>query len=74
MTQMLSVRKSDVVLEVGAGSGYQAAVLSKLVKKVVSLEIVPELVEFAKRNLVNAGIIALPECFSGNNRKIQMEV
>ena len=56
MTQMLSVKKSDVVLEVGTGSGYQAAVLSKLVKKVVSLEIVPELAEFAKRNLLKAGV------------------
>lgn len=43
MTQMLDPQPTDIMLEVGTGSGYQAAVLSKLVKHVYSVEIVPEL-------------------------------
>ena len=50
MTQMLEVRKSDIVLEVGTGSGYQSAILSRLAKKVISVEIIPKLVDFAKDN------------------------
>ena len=56
MTELLEPRPGDKVLEIGAGSGYQAAVLSKLVKKVYSVEIEPELVSFAKSNLERAGI------------------
>jgi protein-L-isoaspartate(D-aspartate) O-methyltransferase len=43
MTDLLEPEKNDVVLEVGTGSGYQAAVLSKLIKKVYSVEIIDEL-------------------------------
>jgi len=43
MTDLLCPDKDDVILEVGAGSGYQAALLSQLVKKVYSIEIVPSL-------------------------------
>lgn len=43
MTEALRVDEDDIVLEVGTGSGYQAAVLSKLVKQVYSIEIVPAL-------------------------------
>ncbi len=43
MTEALDPRPTDVVLEIGTGSGYQAAVLSPLVSKVYSIEIVPEL-------------------------------
>src|SRR5688572_18501322 len=43
MTDLLDVDGDDVVLEVGTGSGYQAAVLSKLVKSVYTIEIVPAL-------------------------------
>ena len=43
MTDLLCPGKSDIVLEVGAGSGYQAAVLSQLVKKLYTVEIVPSL-------------------------------
>ncbi len=39
------------ILEVGAGSGYQAAILSKLCDEVITLEIIPEIFDFAKRNL-----------------------
>ena len=43
------------VLEVGTGSGYQAAILSELVKEVYTIEIVPELFDRAKRTLKNLG-------------------
>src|SRR6478735_6204068 len=51
MTQALKPQATDKVLEIGTGSGYQAAVLSKLVKEVYSIEIVPELGASAKRVL-----------------------
>ena len=43
MLQALELKKTDKVLEVGSGSGYNAALLSKLVKKVYTTEIIPEL-------------------------------
>jgi len=43
MTELLDPQPGDVILEVGTGSGYQAAVLAKLVKHVYSVEIVEEL-------------------------------
>ena len=43
MTDLLAPRPDHIVLEVGTGSGYQAAVLSPLVKHVCSIEIIPEL-------------------------------
>jgi protein-L-isoaspartate(D-aspartate) O-methyltransferase len=55
MTELLQPEPDDVVLEIGTGSGYQAAVLSPLVKTVVSIEILPELAERAKANLAAAG-------------------
>jgi protein-L-isoaspartate(D-aspartate) O-methyltransferase len=43
MTQVLQLRSSDRVLEIGTGSGYQAAVLGELVAEVYTIEILPEL-------------------------------
>lgn len=43
------------VLEVGAGSGYQAALAAELGARVVTLEILPELADFARANLARAG-------------------
>ena len=51
MTDLLEPRASDVILEVGTGSGYQAAVLSRLVSKVYSLEIVDVLARQARERL-----------------------
>ena len=49
--EALRLQGEETVLEVGAGSGYQAAVLSKLAKKVYGIEIIPELVAGARRTL-----------------------
>ncbi len=51
MTQELDPQPNETVLEIGTGSGYQAAVLSPLVKDVYSIEIVPELGERAAKVL-----------------------
>ena len=51
MTELLAPEPSDVVLDVGTGSGYQAAVLARLVRRVYSIEIVPELVAYARERL-----------------------
>lgn len=51
MTQSLTPQPTDKVLEIGTGSGYQAAILSPLVKEVYSIEIVDELGKKAQRTL-----------------------
>lgn len=51
MTHLLKPQKKDKVLEIGTGSGYQAAVLSKLVRVVYSTERLPKLIKKAKANL-----------------------
>ncbi len=51
MTELLEPEPRDKVLEVGAGSGYQAAIVSKLVKRVFSVEIDGELASYAMANL-----------------------
>jgi protein-L-isoaspartate(D-aspartate) O-methyltransferase len=51
MTEILNLDRDSVVLEVGTGSGYQAAILSVLVKKVYTIEIIPELAESASERL-----------------------
>jgi protein-L-isoaspartate(D-aspartate) O-methyltransferase len=55
MTEQLAPEPGDVVLDVGTGSGYQAAVLARLVKRVVSVEIVPELAQSARERLAALG-------------------
>jgi len=55
MTEMLEPKKEDKVLEVGTGSGYQAAVLAEIVDKVDTIEIIPELGEQAKERLKRLG-------------------
>src|SRR6516225_1584599 len=48
MTELLVPAKRQKVLEIGTGSGYQAAVLAQLVNRVYTVEIVPELAETAR--------------------------
>lgn len=55
MTEALQLKDSDAVLEVGTGSGYQAAVLSLLARRVVSVERISRLAERASRLLANRG-------------------
>ena len=55
MTEALQVEPSHTVLEIGTGSGYQAAVLAEIVKQVYSIEIVAELAAGARRALAQAG-------------------
>ena len=55
MTDLAEVSDGEKVLEIGTGSGYQAAVLSELTDKVFSIEIVPELAEQARHRLKAMG-------------------
>ncbi len=55
MTHLLDVEPDHVVLEVGTGSGYQAAVLGELVRQVYTIEIVEPLAARAKRQLAELG-------------------
>lgn len=55
MTASLELTGSEKVLEVGTGSGYQAAILAELSQKVITVERVPELAESAKRTLDSLG-------------------
>lgn len=56
MLQDLQIQPTDKVLEIGAGSGYMAALLAHHARHVLSLEIVPELAEMARENLLGAGV------------------
>lgn len=53
--EVLALRGSERVLDVGTGSGYQAAVLAELAAEVVTIERIPELAEDARRALAQAG-------------------
>lgn len=55
MTQVLELKPDDRVLEIGTGSGYQAAVLSELVREVYSIEIVQPLAVQARETLDRLG-------------------
>ena len=56
VVQELAVKKTDLVLEVGTGSGYLTALLSHRAGHVHSVEIKPALVELGRRNLSRQGI------------------
>ncbi len=56
MTELLELQPTDRVLEIGTGSGYQAAILAQLVKQVYSVELVPELAGRAIKTLRSQGI------------------
>ncbi len=55
MAESLELTGGETVLEIGAGSGYAAAVLGALAAQVVSIEIVPALADLARENLRRAG-------------------
>jgi protein-L-isoaspartate(D-aspartate) O-methyltransferase len=55
MSELLSLDGDELVLDVGTGSGYHAAVLAELAQEVVTIERVPELAERARANLAAAG-------------------
>jgi len=55
MTQLLEIEEGDKVLEVGTGSGYQAAILAEMTDQVYSVEIIPELAESAAERLKRLG-------------------
>ena len=55
MTNLLELESTDKALEIGTGSGYQAAVLAELIDRVYSIEIVPELAGRAAQDLKRTG-------------------
>lgn len=55
MTEILELKSSDRVLEIGTGSGYQAAILAEIAKSVYTIEIVPQLGERASELLKKLG-------------------
>jgi len=56
MTDLLDLKANDVVLEIGTGLGYQAAILGQLARKVYSIEIIEELASQAKQRLNRQGV------------------
>jgi len=57
MTELLNLKKNHRVLEIGTGSGYQAAILSRLVNHVYTIEVIPELARSAAQRLVKLGFL-----------------
>ena len=55
MVAELQLRRSDKVLEIGAGSGYQAAILAELAREVITLERILELTQSARKRLAALG-------------------
>jgi protein-L-isoaspartate(D-aspartate) O-methyltransferase len=62
MTELLDLEPEDRVLEVGTGSGYQAAVLAELVGTVFSVEVIPELAHRAAAALAAEGYTNVALC------------
>jgi protein-L-isoaspartate(D-aspartate) O-methyltransferase len=55
MSDLLNTKPADIILEVGTGSGYQAAILSQLVQQVYSVEIIEDLATAARKRLNKLG-------------------
>ncbi len=55
MSEVLQLEKGDRILEIGTGSGYQAAVFAEMETQVFTIEIIPELAEEAEERLINLG-------------------
>ena len=56
MTELLHPKPTDNILEIGAGSGYQAAILSRLVRRLTSIERITTVANLARANLKSVGI------------------
>ena len=68
MAELAGIGPEDNVLEVGAGSGYQTAVLAELGRMIWAVDIVPALCDHARKRLSELGITnAQVECFDGSN-------
>ena len=65
MTEVLDLQENDKVLEIGTGSGYQAAVLAEIASDVYTIEIVPELAEICQKKVDST---RLQERFSQDGR------
>jgi protein-L-isoaspartate(D-aspartate) O-methyltransferase len=57
MTELLQVDLTDKILEIGTGSGYQAAILGKMAAEVHTVEIIPELAAQAEKTLMDLGYL-----------------
>jgi protein-L-isoaspartate(D-aspartate) O-methyltransferase len=68
MTWKMNFSRGEKVLEIGTGSGYQAAILAELGLQVYSIEIVPELADHARRALTAEGYRSV-EVLTGNGYK-----
>ena len=55
MTELLELKENEKVLEIGTGSGYQAAILAELAKEVYTIEIIESLASTAKKRLSEMG-------------------
>lgn len=56
MTELLHPEATDNILEIGTGSGYQAAILSRLVRRLTTIERIGTVADLARRNLIFVGI------------------
>ena len=66
MTELLEVDKDSTVLEIGAGSGYQTAVLSLVAGRILALERIPDLARIGQANIRKLGCYnATIKCFDG---------
>lgn len=62
MTDLLNLSNESIVLEVGTGSGYQAAVLSRLAKQVYTIESIPELTKYSTQKFKQLGYKNIETC------------
>lgn len=69
MTEKMAISPGEKVLEIGTGSGYQAAVLAELGARVFSIEIIPELADHARRALAEEGYGEKVQVLTGDGYK-----
>lgn len=67
MTELAQIKRGDRVLEIGTGSGYQAAILARLTEQVYSVEIIPELAARAEATLKRLGYNVVVKNTDGYN-------